>query len=111
MGYESTEDHRFTAAEEARIEAFLDQGGRVILSGAELGYATDPDWLARVFGVSLVADDAGTDQVEGFTIGAAYPENYPDVRDGPEVIWRYATGGAERAGGAGWLWDREYRSG
>ena len=111
MGYESTEDHRFTAAEEARIEAFLDQGGRVILSGAELGYATDPDWLARVFGVSLVADDAGIDQVKGFTIGAAYPENYPDVRDGPEVIWRYATGGAERAGGAGWLWDREYRSG
>lgn len=93
LGDEGTADVTFDAAERAAIEAYLAAGGKLVVSGAEVGYATDGAWLASALGVAYVADDAGTDVVEGMTLGEAYPEDYPDVLDGDEVVWTYATGG------------------
>lgn len=91
LGDESVADVTFDARERAAIEAW--SGERLVLSGSEVGYADD-GWLEERFGVGFVADDAGTGRVEGWEVGARYPEDYPDVLSGPEVVWRWSTGGA-----------------
>lgn len=91
LGDESTADVTFDARERAALEAW--SGELLVLSGSEVGYADD-GWLDAQFGVGFVADDAGTGTVEGWEVGARYPEDYPDVLSGPEVVWRWSTGGA-----------------
>lgn len=98
LGDESTLDHTFDAAEREAIEVFLDAGGQLVVSGSEVGYATDAGWLSSVLGVSYVSDDAGTDRAGGYTFGVAYEEDYPDVLGGDAVIWSYDTGGAAAVG-------------
>lgn len=93
LGDESTADVTFDDAERAAIEGYLAGGGKLIVTGSEVGYASDRTWLRDVLGVTYVADDAGTDVVEGLTLGEAYPEDYPDVLDGEEVLWEYQGGG------------------
>lgn len=93
LGDESTADLTFDPAERAAIEAFLDDGGRMIVSGSEVGYATDAGWLARALGATWVNDDAGATALDdGRTFGHAYEEDFPDVLAGDEVVWRYAGG-------------------
>lgn len=98
LGDESTADHTFDDAEMDALQAYVAGGGRLIVSGAEVGYATDTDFLADVLDVAYVSDDAGTNVVDDFEIGAAYPEDYPDVLSGASTIWRYDTGGAAAVG-------------
>ncbi|MFZ5477172.1 MAG: hypothetical protein ACOZNI_10390 [Myxococcota bacterium] len=100
LGDESTADRTFDDAEMAAISAYVDGGGTLIVSGAEVGYASDPDWLADTLHAEFVEDDAGTDGFAQWLFGSAYPEDYPDVLDGDEVIWTYDTGGAAAVG-----WD------
>lgn len=101
LGDEGTADRTFDPREADAVEGYLAAGGRLVVSGAEVGYATDPEWLREVLHASFVADDAGTDRVEGWTFGAVYPEDWPDVLDGDEVLWSYGTGGAAAVGGEG----------
>lgn len=92
LGDEGTADFTLDADERAALAAF---DGAVILSGSEVGYATDRAWLPATLGATYVSDDAGTTTLQGGrTFGHAYPEDYPDVLSGPEVLWRYDTGGA-----------------
>ncbi len=118
VGDESTDDHTFTAAERAALDAYLAGGGHVILSGSEIGFELGPttagaSWLAAVAGAVHAADDAGTDRasgsgplaaVPGFGFGgsaAPYPEEFPDTFSttaGGVVVLRYATGGGAAVG-------------
>lgn len=88
LGDESSADRSFDEREQAAIEAFVDAGGTFVVSGSEVGYASG-DWLSTTLHADYVADDAGTSGVEGWTMGVTYPEDYPDVLDGDEVLWRY----------------------
>ncbi|MBK9031476.1 MAG: hypothetical protein IPL61_09100 [Myxococcales bacterium] len=118
VGDESVADHTFTAAERAAIDAYVAGGGRVILSGSEIGYELGPTtagsaWLAGLAGASYASDDAGASAVRGAgplaTVpdlgfggpAAAYPEEYPDVyaaTGAGVVVLTYATGGAAAVG-------------
>ncbi len=98
LGDESTDDVTFGDDERRAIGAYLEGGGRLIVSGSEVGYATDDAWLADVLHVAYVADDAASNVAGGFTFGTEYPEDYPDVLSGETTIWRYDTGGAAAVG-------------
>lgn len=101
LGDEGLADRTFDAAERAAITAYLDAGGTLVVSGAEVAYASDADWLATVLHTTLVEDDAGTTTLDqGWTVGDAYPEDYPDVLAGDTVLWSWSTGGAAAVG-----WD------
>ena len=104
LGDESTGDQTFDADAMQAIERFVDDGGQLVVSGSELGYATDAGWLSSVLGVTFEADDAGSDEAGGYTFGTVYPEDYPDVlsadgRSGPTD--RVGSGGGPRSGGGG----------
>ena len=97
LGEESSADATFDLAEQALVSAYLDTGGRLFLSGAEIGW--DLDWLnnGRAFyhdslQADYVADDANTYDVQGepgsifeglsltFDNGSQYYDtNFPDV--------------------------------
>jgi hypothetical protein len=101
LGEESTADETFSSAEQSLVEAYLGAGGRLIVSGAEIGW--DLDWLGSaadrtffrgVLGARYLADDGGTAAVEptnggvldgiapfSFDDGTGTPIEYPDVLD------------------------------
>lgn len=98
LGDESTADRTFDDREKSAIEEYLSGGGKLVVSGSEVGYATSSTWLSGTLHASYVNDDAGSDQVEGWTLGVTYPEDFPDVLAGSEVIWRYGTGATAAVG-------------
>ena len=94
LGDEGTADVTLDAGAKSAIAAFVQGGGRFVLSGAEVGYAGDRSWLASTLGATYVSDDAGTDGLQnGWQFGVAYPEDWPDVLSGASVLWRYDSGG------------------
>jgi hypothetical protein len=119
VGDDSTDDHTFTAAERAAIDAFLAGGGRIILSGSEIGYELGPttagaQWLASVAGAVHATDDADLSSAAGagalaavpsFAFGgdlAPYREEYPDTfttTGSGMVILRYGAAGPAAAVG------------
>jgi hypothetical protein len=98
LGDEGVADYTFEADERALIEDYLSGGGDLIVSGSEVGYATDGPWLSSVLHMTFVADDAEATQAGGFTFGVAYEEDYPDVLSSQTVIWEYSGGGAAACG-------------
>jgi len=118
LGDESTADHTFTAAERAAIDAYLAGGGRIVVSGSEVGYDLSavtggPAWLAAAAGAVYASDDAGTNTAHGsgplaaigdFAFGgsaAAYLEEYPDTfaaGSGAQVVLAYQGGAAAAVG-------------
>lgn len=67
LGEESTADHTFTEAEQDAVRSYVEAGGRLLVSGAEIawdlgekGSAEDQAFLADVLGVTYEADSAGT---------------------------------------------------
>ena len=116
---EESEDHRvFESDERSLLDAYLAAGsGRLIVSGAELGYAlsrgsaAEQAFLADSLHASYVADDAGTYVVRaaaGVELGELVFDSpggmdvlYPDVLDTTdgEVSLRY-VGGDHPGGGA-----------
>lgn len=98
LGDESRLDVTFDAAERAAIDAYLAGGGHILVSGAEVGYATDAAWLQNTLHATYAADSANTATVADYTFGVAYEVKYPDVLSGSTVIWNYATGGAAAVG-------------
>ncbi|MDP2315205.1 MAG: fibronectin type III domain-containing protein [Pseudomonadota bacterium] len=101
LGDEGLADRTFDPAERAAVAAYVEAGGTLVVSGAEVAYATDPTWLADVLHAAFVSDNAGTGTVETWIVGAAYPEDYPDVLVGDTTLWSWETGGAAAVG-----WDQ-----
>jgi D-alanyl-D-alanine carboxypeptidase len=67
LGEESTEHETFSAAEQSRVRAYVEGGGALVVSGAEVGWdlgfkGTDADrtFVTEVLGGSYASDDAGT---------------------------------------------------
>jgi hypothetical protein len=107
-GNESTEDHSFDAAELDRVAAFLDAGGALIVTGAEIGWdlvehgtAEEAARFSEVFHAAYLGDDAETYHArltngidlwldEGWH--GAYDVTYPDLfgpLDGGEAFAHY----------------------
>lgn len=97
LGDEGTADITFDTDTQAAITAYLAVGGDILVSGAELGYATDTT-LLDTLGITYIADDAGAQSAGGFPFGVIYPEDYPDVLDAEETVWSYSTGGGAAVG-------------
>ncbi|MFM2244038.1 MAG: hypothetical protein RL071_112, partial [Pseudomonadota bacterium] len=113
-GEESTLDEAISDAQQELLRAYVEGGGKLVLSGAEalwdldeLGSDADHAFLDEVLGVRIESDDAETEQVSGegplaglsadFSPAASgcYPVEWPDVlASAHPVIARYATGGA-----------------
>ncbi len=117
-GEESSEDDSYDDAQQVAIRAFVDGGGALWSSGAEvlwdldyLGSDSDRAFAVEVLGAGMESDDADTSVVlgegplAGLTLdfgedaGAPYVVEWPDVLDAPagEVLARYETGGVAAA--------------
>ncbi len=89
------------------LDAWLDQGGRLIFSGADAAEGLRPDLLANLFGVSLFDGATPAARAAGRPIAALPPLpgferpdsldgpdafnglDVLDALDGPDVIWSY----------------------
>ncbi|MEM7201058.1 MAG: GerMN domain-containing protein [Planctomycetota bacterium] len=100
-GEESTADESFSSTEQAIVRAYLGGGGRLLVSGAEIGWdldangtAADRAFFAEVLGARYLRDDAGTYAFQPAAAGvfagvpagafddgtgATYNVDYPDV--------------------------------
>jgi len=109
-GEESTVDETFSASQQTALEAFVDGGGALFASGAEvfwdLDYRGDDDdkaFALGVLGAGMEDDAAASSDVDGegplagisLDFGAgAYPVEFPDVLvSGRTPIARYGDGG------------------
>ena len=103
LGEESTVDETFSAAEQQRAAAYLDGGGRMLVTGAELawdldhsGSDADRTFLADRLHAAYVQDDSGSYSVTGTAGGpldglagivyddgtrGIYEVDYPDALD------------------------------
>ncbi|MCE9579257.1 MAG: hypothetical protein K8W52_39400 [Deltaproteobacteria bacterium] len=116
-GDESTDDHTFTTAERAAVDAYLAGGGHLIVSGSEIGYELGPtsasSWLASAFGASYASDDAGANSIHTTNASvtadfgdasAPYTEEFPDsfaTTGAGAVVLAYDTGAPAAVGIAG----------
>lgn len=96
MGDESTADETFSQAEQARVRAYLEEGGRLFVSGSEIawdldnrGSTSDQSFIRDYLKVAYAGDDAGSASVTGTSDGSfgganltygssPYEEDYPD---------------------------------
>ena len=72
LGEESTNDETFSVAEQGLVTDYLDAGGALFVSGAEIGWdlvelgdAGDQAFFADVLGAEYLGDDSGTYVVRG----------------------------------------------
>jgi hypothetical protein len=120
-GNESTADDTFNATEQARVADYLDRGGRLFVSGAEIAWELNgTPFLSNYLHAALAADDAATYNFSALS-GAAFAGNpaarfddgtfgtynvaYPDrltPLSGATAALNYATGGA-----AGIEWNNQ----
>jgi hypothetical protein len=115
LGDESTVNETFNAVEQARVRAYLQNGGNLFVSGSEVawdldtqarGSAADEAFLHDYLKADYARDDANNFSVSGvtgsifaglnFVYGSApYPEDFPDavnVFGGGTVCLRYGNG-------------------
>jgi uncharacterized lipoprotein YddW (UPF0748 family) len=124
VGEDSVADGSLSSGERALLAAYLDHGGRLLISGAEIGYdlvghGRDPAFYQNYLHASYAGDDAGTYQFAGVagsifegisgrfddSTGGAYDVAYPDRLAGAmgsTIVMNY-VGGA--AGGAAIAFD------
>ncbi|RKY52111.1 MAG: hypothetical protein DRP93_08720 [Candidatus Neomarinimicrobiota bacterium] len=111
-GDESTSDESFSSIEQVKVKTFLEQGGRLFVSGSEIGYdlsykgsANDKSFYENYFKTRYLGDDSNDLSVYGrsntrfeglsFNYGgpsALYQEDYPDLiisNAGSKVILYY----------------------
>jgi uncharacterized protein (TIGR03382 family) len=120
-GEESTHDEAFSDDQQAALRTFVEGGGALWSSGSEvlwdldeMGSASDQAFAEQVLGVSMAADDSGTEQIDGVDLlagleldfgiadGALYDNEYPDVlATDRTVIAEYAGGGVAASFGGG----------
>jgi hypothetical protein len=112
-GEESTVDESVSTAQQAALRAYVEAGGALWVSGAEVlwdldakGSAADKAFAAEVLGATMASDDAATTSVTGAGLwagldlsfgveaGAPYPVEWPDVLGSSRpAIATYAGGG------------------
>ena len=93
LGEESTIDETFSSTEQTRVQSFLNGGGNLFVSGAEIGWdldykgsASDRTFYNNYLKADYVADDAGVYTVSGLgsTIFAGLSAMaYSDSASGP----------------------------
>ena len=100
LGEESTEDETFSALEQFLVSLYLNSGGALLVTGAEVGW--DLDWLGsasdRAFfrntlGATYVADDANTYALQpglAGTVSAGISASIFDDGSGPTYDVDYA---------------------
>ncbi|MEM7576864.1 MAG: N-acetylmuramoyl-L-alanine amidase [Planctomycetota bacterium] len=114
LGEESTTDDTFDAFEQSRVSSYLNGGGKLFVSGAEIGWDLDNFNNGRAFynqtlRADYVADDANSYQAngaagsifEGITLDFddgtfIYDANFPDVinpSNGSTLAMTYGTSG------------------
>ena len=111
-GEESTLDETFNSSDQEILRSFVDDGGRLIVSGAEIfwdldyqGSAEDKSFAEEVLGSLLDSDDAESYLANGegildgipmnfsFDEGAPYNVEWPDTLDSVHaVVARYDSG-------------------
>ncbi|MFA6618042.1 MAG: T9SS type A sorting domain-containing protein [Candidatus Neomarinimicrobiota bacterium] len=117
LGDESTADQTFNATEQTLVKAYLKQGGKLFVSGSEIGWdldqkgtTNDKDFFHNYLKAAYVADNAESYTVSGvdgtnfehlsfrFSKDGAesdtYPEDYPDVlttSGGSKSVLKYAN--------------------
>ena len=119
LGEESTSDETFNAVEQLLVNGYLNGGGSLLVSGAEIGWdldaqgsASDRTFYRNQLGATYVADDAAVYTLQagiGGTVSAGVPAssfdngtfgtydvNYPDVlaptNANSTVCLRYGNG-------------------
>jgi len=119
LGDESTAQETFSKAEQDIVKNYLDNGGKLLVSGSEIGWdlehkgdSEDKDFYNNYLKASYSADDAGTYSVVGtswasdvgtfsFDNGSInYDVAYPDVitlQTGAQTLLTY-SGGSDCAG-------------
>ena len=124
LGEESTADETFSASEVTAVTGYLNAGGRLLVSGAEIGWdlgragvstTAEVNFLTNMLRTTYIADSGNTGQVtgtaNGFLNGVSihfnytnlltdiYAANYPDVLGAGNGAVKAAVYGAS-AGGA-----------
>lgn len=111
-GEESTVDETFSTAQQASLRAFVDGGGALWASGAEVlwdldyrGASGDKAFASEVLGATMAADASGTTEVDGAGVlagldlafgvdaGATYPVEWPDVLASSRTAIAHYAGG------------------
>lgn len=121
LGDESTTNETFDTDEQEAVSAYLDAGGKLLVSGSEIGWdldvkgdEADQTFYASYLKASCIGDGSASFSpasgisgtvFDGQTVdfGITYPEDYPDdiaAVDGAEVLLSYAVEGAH--GGVGY---------
>jgi len=126
VGDESTNDHTFTPTEQGKIKIYLEDGGKLFVTGSEIGWdlegklnhptQADKDFYHNYFKANYY-DDGNSNMSPGrglsstlfngtqLNFGQVYPEDYPDdinPNNGSQVIMRYnqiRTGSTYRRAG------------
>jgi uncharacterized lipoprotein YddW (UPF0748 family) len=128
VGEDSVADASLSDAERVLLAAYLGRGGRLFISGAEIGYdlvegGRDPSFYHDYLGAEYLGDDAGTYDFAGVTgglfdglagsfddgSGGAYDVGYPDrlaAAPGSTVALTYTGGTAD---GAAVVYDGDFR--
>ncbi|MBN2572545.1 MAG: hypothetical protein JXA68_10485, partial [Ignavibacteriales bacterium] len=108
VGDESTSDITFSPKEQKVISDYINSGGKIIVSGAEIGWdlvekakqKQDSLFIRDVFGAKYLGDDANTDKIFlswKSTIGyinfcanynVPYPDIYSPLEDG-DLLFSY----------------------
>lgn len=115
LGDESTVDRTFTSQEQAKVKAFLEGGGKLFVSGSEIGWDLgrthtrsepgDRDFYENYLKARYIYDGAPNMNVAtgvagtlfeslSFNFGQTYSEDYPDDIDpinGSHVVHTYNT--------------------
>ncbi len=126
LGEESSVDDTFDGIEQLAVNSYLNNGGKLFVSGAEIGWDLDQLNNGRTFyndtlRADYVADDANTYDVSGISGGILdglsfsfddgstdYDAQFPDVittSNGSTLIASYGATGT--AGGAGVAWNEQ----
>ena len=95
LGDESTADETFSTVEQNRVKNFLENGGKLFVSGSEIGWdlyqngtAADKDFFNNYLKAIYIVDNAASNLANGVTgscfngvslnFGQVYYEDYPD---------------------------------
>lgn len=108
VGDESTSDITFSTKEQGVIRDYIDSGGKIIVSGAEIGWdlvekakqKSDSLFIKEVFGAKYLGDDANTDKIflsyenktELINFCSNYNVPYPDIYsplDDADLLFAY----------------------
>jgi N-acetylmuramoyl-L-alanine amidase len=90
LGEESTESHTFDTTEQAILADYLEQGGALFVSGAEIGWDlvskdNGRDFYRTYLGADMVGDDADTYHVQPTAEGIFTGLGIMEFRDGYDV--------------------------